>query len=69
MQASRRGFSSSHLRPHRQALALEPRMLFDGAAATAAVDQHQNDSAGTTPAPAAVDVPHATPTQDHPANE
>jgi VCBS repeat-containing protein len=69
MQESRRGFSSSHLRPQSQALALEPRILFDGAAASAAVDQHQNDPAGTPPAPAAVDVPHATPTEGHPATE
>jgi len=69
MQESRRGFSSSHLRPQSQALALEPRILFDGAAASAAVDQHQNDPAGTPPAPAAVDVPHATPNEGHPATE
>jgi hypothetical protein len=57
------------LRPQSQALALEPRILFDGAAASAAVDQHQNDPTGTPPAPAAVDVPHATPTEGHPASE
>jgi VCBS repeat-containing protein len=69
MQESQRGFSSSHLRPQSQALALEPRILFDGAAASAAVDQHQNDPAGTLPAPATVDVPHATPNEGHPATE
>jgi VCBS repeat-containing protein len=57
------------LRPQSQALALEPRILFDGAAASAAVDQHQNDPAGTLPAPATVDVPHATPNEGHPATE
>ncbi|MDD0976207.1 VCBS domain-containing protein [Pseudomonas fontis] len=34
--------AGSHLRPRAQTLALEPRILFDGAAATAAADQHQN---------------------------
>jgi VCBS repeat-containing protein len=69
MQESRHGFFSSHLRPQSQALALEPRILFDGAAASAAVDQHQNDPAGTPPAPTTVDVPHATPNEGHPATE
>lgn len=34
MQGSRGGFFGAHLRPQRQALALEPRILFDGAAAS-----------------------------------
>ncbi|WP_433770060.1 LEPR-XLL domain-containing protein [Pseudomonas putida] len=37
--------SGLHLRPQRQALALEPRILFDGAAASAAADQHHSDPA------------------------
>ncbi|MFJ2426612.1 VCBS domain-containing protein [Pseudomonas sp. NPDC087804] len=62
MQESPRSQFGSHLRPQRQALALEPRILFDGAAASAAVDQHHSDPAAP---PAAVDaqVPHATPTE------
>ncbi|MFY0731792.1 VCBS domain-containing protein [Pseudomonas sp. NFX15] len=68
MQGSGRSFSGSHLRPQRQALALEPRILFDGAAASAATDQHHADP---TAAPAAVDapVPHATPTEGRAATE
>lgn len=62
MQNSPGGWSGAHLRPQRQALALEPRILFDGAAASAAVEQHHSDPAAP---PAAVDaqVPHATPTE------
>ncbi|WP_242208360.1 MULTISPECIES: VCBS domain-containing protein [unclassified Pseudomonas] len=68
MQDSRGGFSGAHLRPQRQALALEPRILFDGAAASAAADQHHSDPAAP---PAAVDaqVPHATPTEGRAATE
>ncbi|WP_322847165.1 VCBS domain-containing protein [Pseudomonas sp. B33.4] len=68
MQGSRGGFSGAHLRPQRQALALEPRILFDGAAASAAADQHHSDPAAP---PAAVDaqVPHATPTEGRAATE
>ncbi|NUT76972.1 DUF4347 domain-containing protein [Pseudomonas sp. C1C7] len=69
MQESKRIFSGSHLRPQRQALALEPRILFDGAAASAAADQHQNDPAGSTPAPVEPAVPHATPTEGHAPTE
>ncbi|WP_212625520.1 VCBS domain-containing protein [Pseudomonas sp. PP3] len=69
MQESGRTFSASHLRPQRQSLALEPRILFDGAAASAATDQHHSDPAATTPAPAEPAVPHATPTEGHPATE
>ncbi|WP_419710434.1 VCBS domain-containing protein [Pseudomonas sp. NFX224] len=69
MQESGRTFSASHLRPQRQSLALEPRILFDGAAASAATDQHHSDPAATTPAPAEPAVPHATPTDGHPATE
>jgi VCBS repeat-containing protein len=43
---TRQEFSAAvHLRPQRQALALEPRILFDGAAATAATDNHHTDAA------------------------
>ncbi|WP_339453813.1 VCBS domain-containing protein [Pseudomonas sp. EA_5y_Pfl2_R50] len=68
MQGSRNGFGGAHLRPQRQALALEPRILFDGAAASAAADQHHSDPAAP---PAAVDaqVPHATPTEGRAATE
>ncbi|WP_166219362.1 VCBS domain-containing protein [Pseudomonas atagonensis] len=68
MQGSRGGFSGAHLRPQRQALALEPRILFDGAAASATVEQHHSDPAAP---PAAVDaqVPHATPTEGRAATE
>jgi VCBS repeat-containing protein len=62
MQGSRNGLSGAHWRPQRQSLALEPRILFDGAAASAAADQHHSDPAAP---PAAVDaqVPHSTPTE------
>ncbi|RWU19039.1 adhesin [Pseudomonas alkylphenolica] len=45
-------------RPQRQALALEPRILFDGAAATAAADQQHQDNGDAGKA----DTAHATPT-------
>jgi VCBS repeat-containing protein len=67
MQESQRPFSASHLRPQRQALALEPRILFDGAAASAATDQHHSDP--SAPAPADAPVPHATPTEGRAATE
>lgn len=64
-----RHFSGLHLRPQRQALALEPRILFDGAAASAAADQHHNDPADTAhPATDPVATP-ATPTEGKPATE
>ena len=69
MQETRRGFFSSHLRPQSHALALEPRILFDGAAASAAVDQHQSDPVGTTPAPVEAVSPHAIAKDGHPAAE
>lgn len=69
MQKSRRGFFSSHLCPQSQALALELRILFDGATASAAVDQNHNDPAGIPPSPAEVIVSHATPNVGHPATE
>ncbi|MEJ5061413.1 MULTISPECIES: VCBS domain-containing protein [unclassified Pseudomonas] len=61
--------SGLHLRPQRQSLALEPRILFDGAAASAAADQHHSDPAA--PAPAASDpaTAHTTPTEGRPATE
>ncbi|MDN7144211.1 VCBS domain-containing protein [Pseudomonas sp. JQ170] len=58
-----RGFSPApHLRPQAQTLALEPRILFDGAAATAAADQQHAD----TTAPKDDASAHTTPT-DAPA--
>ncbi|WP_350155992.1 LEPR-XLL domain-containing protein [Pseudomonas kurunegalensis] len=49
---------SSLLHPKRQTLALEPRILFDGAAAVAASDAHQSDPA--KPADSHIDnAPHA----------
>ena len=68
MQGSGHPRFGSHLRPQRQALALEPRILFDGAAASAAADQQHTDPTAT---PAAVDapVPHATPTEGRAATE
>jgi VCBS repeat-containing protein len=68
MQGSGRSFFGSHLRPQRQALALEPRILFDGAAASAAADQHHSDSTAT-PAAADAAVPHATATEGRAATE
>ncbi|MCO7515159.1 VCBS domain-containing protein [Pseudomonas guariconensis] len=51
------GRNAKVFRPHSQVLALEPRILFDGAAASAAADQQHHDSGDTpqvdaTPAPA-----------------
>ncbi|MVV48669.1 DUF4347 domain-containing protein [Pseudomonas sp. PB120] len=66
MQGVPRRFPGLHLRPQRQALALEPRILFDGAAASAAADQHHNDPAA--PADAAAAHP-AAPTEARPATE
>ncbi len=68
MQGSGRSFFGSHLRPQRQALALEPRILFDGAAASAAADQHHSDPTAT-PAAADAAVPHATATEGRAATE
>ncbi|MCG8293218.1 VCBS domain-containing protein [Pseudomonas entomophila] len=53
--------SSLILRPKRHTLALEPRILFDGAAATAAVDTHQTEPAKQ--GEAFVDRPPQTDTQ------
>lgn len=69
MQVEPRRFSGLHLRPQRQSLALEPRILFDGAAASAAADQHHTnpaDAAHPATDPAAT---HATPTEARPATE
>lgn len=55
---------SSHFRPQRHALALEPRILFDGAAATAAADSQHSDPAAPDDA-----SPHATQTEARPASE
>ncbi|WJK07226.1 VCBS domain-containing protein [Pseudomonas fluorescens] len=66
MQDSISQSSKAHLRPHRQSLALEPRILFDGAAASAAADQHHADPA----APADAAAPHpASPVEGRPATE
>jgi VCBS repeat-containing protein len=64
-----RSSSGVHLRPHSQAIALETRILFDGAAASAATDQHHTDQNPTpadtalpdptTPAPPATAAPAA----------
>ncbi len=56
---------SSLLRPKRHALALEPRILFDGAAAVAASDAHQPDTA--KPADSAID--HAPQNDGQPARD
>src|SRR5690606_10256465 len=48
-----------HFRPASRALALEPRLLFDGAGAVAVVDGF--DNGGDTPAP---EAPAATPRPD-----
>ncbi|NUU39115.1 VCBS domain-containing protein [Pseudomonas sp. C2B4] len=69
MSVTPRLFSGLHLRPQRQALALEPRILFDGAAASAAADQHHSDPADTAhPATDPAATP-ATPTEGRPATE
>ena len=54
MPGSRR-FTSPQFRPQRHALALEPRILFDGAAAVAASDAQHSDPAQPDDA-----SPHAT---------
>ncbi|WP_110972679.1 VCBS domain-containing protein [Pseudomonas huaxiensis] len=56
--------TSLHFRPQRQALALEPRILFDGAAAVAASDSQHSD-----PARPDDTSPHATQTEARPASE
>ncbi|WP_061170149.1 VCBS domain-containing protein [Caballeronia hypogeia] len=48
-----------HLRPRSQALALEQRILFDGAAASAADHQHHSDSAHAAAAPEVAPAPDA----------
>lgn len=68
MNGSRGGFCGAHLRPQRQSLALEPRILFDGAAASATVDQHHSDPAAQ-PAAVEAQVPHATPTEGRAATD
>ncbi|PBJ24138.1 hypothetical protein BSF44_21800 [Pseudomonas sp. ACN8] len=68
MQGSGHPRFGSHLRPQRQALALEPRILFDGAAASAAADQQHTDPTAT-PAAGDAPVPHATPTEGPAATE
>ncbi|MGF6090342.1 VCBS domain-containing protein [Pseudomonas sp. 18173] len=68
MQRSGHPRFGSHLRPQRQALALEPRILFDGAAASAAADQQHTDPTAT-PAPIDAPAPHATPTEGRAATE
>ena len=55
---------SPHFRPQRHALALEPRILFDGAAAVAAADAQHSDPAQPDDA-----NPHATQTEPRPASE
>ncbi|MGE8066481.1 VCBS domain-containing protein [Pseudomonas sp. NPDC089569] len=68
MQAPPRLLSGLHLRPQRQSLALEPRILFDGAAASAAADQHHANP--VVAAPAAPDAAaHAAPTEGRPTTE
>ncbi|EIK94286.1 peptidase M50 [Pseudomonas sp. M47T1] len=59
--------TTAHLRPHRQALALEPRILFDGAAATAATDQHHVDAPTTDAAHATTTDPAKAATDHSPA--
>ncbi|GLO12450.1 hypothetical protein PPUJ20028_10310 [Pseudomonas putida] len=56
---------SSLLRPKRQTLALEPRILFDGAAAVAASDAHQSDPAK----PADSHIDNTPQTDGQPARE
>lgn len=56
--------TSPHFRPQRHALALEPRILFDGAAAVAATDAQHSDPAQPDDA-----TPHATQTEARPASE
>lgn len=69
MQATTRLFSGLQLRPQCQALALEPRILFDGAAASAAADQHQSAPSDTAlPATDPAAMP-AAPTEARPSTE
>lgn len=69
MQVEPRRFSGMHLRPQRQSLALEPRILFDGAAASAAADQHHTDPADAAHPATDPAATHATPTEARPATE
>ncbi|WP_433735999.1 VCBS domain-containing protein [Pseudomonas putida] len=69
MQETPRLFSGLHLRPQRQALALEPRILFDGAAASAAADQHHSDPAEAAHPAADPAATPASPTEGRPATE
>lgn len=69
MQETPRLFSGLHLRPQRQALALEPRILFDGAAASAAADQHHSDPADAAHPATDTAVKPATATEGRPATE
>lgn len=57
------------MRPQRQALALEPRILFDGAAASAAADQHHSDPAEAAHPATDPAATHTTPTEARPATE
>ncbi|MGJ7517370.1 VCBS domain-containing protein [Pseudomonas baetica] len=69
MSVPPRQLAGLHLRPQRQALALEPRILFDGAAASAAADQHHSDPAEAAhPATDPAATP-ATQTEGRPATE
>ena len=66
MLDANRPANSDFLRPQRHALALEPRVMFDGAAATAATDpNHQGDAtkAPEAPATAARTTASAPPTE------
>ncbi|WP_413694598.1 VCBS domain-containing protein [Pseudomonas sp. JUb96] len=63
-----RGFSPAlHLRPQTQTLALEPRILFDGAAATAAADQQHADTAAPKDDASAHPAPTDAPARSEPA--
>ncbi|QXN47673.1 VCBS domain-containing protein [Pseudomonas fluorescens] len=67
MQKSDRPVFAAHLRPQRQALALEPRILFDGAAASAATEQTHTDPSAQAPTDA--HIPQATATEGRAATE
>jgi VCBS repeat-containing protein len=67
MQEFARHCYGLHLRPQRQSLALEPRILFDGAAASAAADQHHSDPAAPDPAGALPSPTEAPPAAEHAA--
>ena len=67
MQKSERPVFAAHLRPQRQALALEPRILFDGAAASAATEQSHSDP--SAPAPTDAHIPQATASEGRAATE